>query len=220
MCVLVHEWVYAAQVLDCFTVLLIPSIFCQDSKDVKLRTTKSPRAIDTEKDTTGKIISSNYVKLKWLNLQNDRVEWIFIFPLSSSVVTFLDVWENGTKTNFVKQSHSSPQSVHLCLLSCCSPANQKHWSLSPWRQKVWWRHQTSSQNSRLSESHSLVKGVFFTSKVNLTLGRVKVKWRFGFKMVWFFLLISLSSSLRQSKSFQLVRPVVWNKETHKMSLRD
>lgn len=138
---------------------------------------------------------SNYVKLKWLNLQNDRLERIFIFLLSSSVVTFLYVWENGTKTNFVKQSHSSPQSVHLCLLSLCSPANQKCWSLSPWRQKAWWRHQTSFQNSRLSESDSLAERVYFTSKVNLALYRVKVKGRSGFKMVWFSLLISLSSSL-------------------------
>jgi len=46
-----------------------------------------------------------------------------------------------------------------------------------------------------SESHSLVERVYFTSKVKLTLYRVKVKWRFGFKMLWFSLLISLSSSL-------------------------
>lgn len=152
-------------------------------------------AIETEKKTLQRKIMSNYAKLKWLNLQNDRLEWIFIFLLSSSVVTFLDVWENGTKTNFVKQSHSSPQSVHLCLLSLRSAANQKRWSLSPWRQKAWWHHQTSFQNSGLSESDSLAERVYFASKVNLALYRVKVKGRSGFKMVWFFLLISLSSSL-------------------------
>ncbi len=141
---------------------------------------------DREKDTAEK----THVKLCKAEMTQSSKSSI-IFLLSSSVVTFLDVWENGTKTNFVKQSHSSPQSVHLCLLSLRSPANQKRWSLSPWRQKAWRHHQTSFQNS----SDSLAERVYFTSKVNLELYRVKVKGHSGFKMVWFSLLISLSSSL-------------------------
>ncbi len=144
---------------------------------------------DREKDTAEK----THVKLCKAEMTQSS-KWLIIFLLSSSVVTFLDVWENRTKTNFVKQSHSSPQSVHLCLLSLRSPANQKRWSLSPWRQKAW-RHKTSFQNSRLSESDSLAERVYFTSKVNLALYRVKVKGHSGFNMVWFSLLISLSSSL-------------------------
>lgn len=108
MCEYVHEWVYAAQVLDCFAVLLIPSIFCQDSKDVKLRTTKSWRAIETERKTLPRKIMSNYVKLKWLNLQNDRVEWIFIFLLSSSVVAWMfeKTEQRPTSWNNPTQAHN------------------------------------------------------------------------------------------------------------------
>lgn len=110
---------------------------------------------DREKDTAEK----NHVKLCKAEMTQSS-KWSSRMNLHFSVVFFschLDVWENGTKTNFMKQSHSSPQSVHLCLLSHCSPANQKHWSLSPWRQKAWWRHQTSFQNSRWKEFSSLLK---------------------------------------------------------------
>lgn len=186
ICVLVHEWVYSMQ-LEFWIVSLSFSfpLFCPDSKDK----TQSNKELESDKDREK--IMSNYVKLKWLNLQNDLHFSVVFF--SCHFLVCLREWNKDQLCETIPLKPTICPST-VCLLSCCSPANQKHW-LSPWRKKAWWHHQTRFQNSRLSESHSLVERVYFSSKVNLTLCRVKVKWRFGFKMVWFSLLISLSSSL-------------------------
>lgn len=66
ICVVVHEWVYAAS----FGLFYCPShsLYSAQTAKTKLRRTKSWRAIKTEKRRK---IMSNYVKLKWHNLQND-----------------------------------------------------------------------------------------------------------------------------------------------------
>lgn len=65
------------------------------------------------------------------------------------------------KTNLVKQSHFSPQSVHLCLLSLRSPASQKTLIIIAIEIGGW----VTSANSGISESDSLAERVYFSSKV-------------------------------------------------------
>ncbi len=71
----------------------------------KLSTTKSWRAIETEKKTQQRKLMSNYVKLKWLNLQNHRSFFCCLLQLSLSWM-FERTEQRPTSSSNPTQAHN------------------------------------------------------------------------------------------------------------------
>ncbi len=94
---LINWWVYAATFLD-----LCPS---HSLYSAKLSTTKSWREIETEKKTQQRKLMSKYVKLKWLNLQNDRSFFCCLLQLSLSWM-FERTEQRPTSSSNPTQAHN------------------------------------------------------------------------------------------------------------------
>ncbi len=190
----INWWVYAAQFLDCFVVLLTPCIQQRQQR----RKTQHNKELESDRDREKGTTEKNNVKLckaemtqssKWSTRTNLH---FFCCLLQLSLSWMFE------RTEQRPTSWNNPTQAHNLSISAFS-----HSACLPIKSADHYRH----GNRRLGEviklafrtagyqKVTLVERVYFTSKVNLALYRVKVKGLSGFKMVWFSLLISLSSSL-------------------------